>query len=601
MQQTDCPPAAIAESWLSSFASALDDGSMESIAALFTESGELRDIVALTWDFTTISGPSAIAQGMLALNEFAQVRAFRVDGYRTSPQVAQRAGHSVVEAIFSFETAVGHGAGVLRILQEGAEAGKAVLVSTTLQELDGFEEKRGANRPHGTAYSRTFGGKNWLDLRREEREYVDRDPEVLVIGGGQAGLTAAARLRAIGVDALIVEKHPRIGDVWRRRYHSLTLHNEAWVASFPYLEFPDTWPTYVPKDKLAGWMEYYAEAMELNVWTSSVVTAGSYDELAGRWTITVLRDGVEVSVRPRHVVFSTGGVSGKPFMPSMPGLEDFTGEVLHSSAYTSGASYAGRKALVIGTGTSSHDVAQDLRALGSDVTIVQRGSTTVVSLEPSGISVYALYSEGLSIEDSDLISAASTYSTMVRANKILAQRMVEADADLLDRLEQVGFRTDIGEDGTGFHLKFNRRGGGYYINVGCSDLIADGDIALLQHDQIERFTNSGIALTDGTAQDYDLVVFGTGYGNQQEDVRALLGDAIADRVGKIWGFDEHGEMRNMWRPTAQPGLWFHAGSLAACRSYSKYLAVQIKAELEGVKPDTEKIRAVIDDVRGGAA
>lgn len=601
MQQADRSPAETAESWLRSFTSALDNGAESAIAELFTASGELRDIVALTWDFTTLSGPSAIARGLLELNEIAQARDFQIDDSRTPPQPTQRAGQAVIEAIFSFETAAGHGAGILRLLAEGGEAGKAVLMSTTLQELDGFEERRGANRPHGTAYSRTFGGKNWLDLRRTEQEYADRDPEVLVIGGGQAGLSMAARLRTIGVDTLIVDKHPRIGDVWRRRYHSLTLHNEAWVASLPYLQFPDTWPTYLPKDKLAGWMEYYAEAMELNVWTSSEVTAGSYDEKARRWMITVARDGATTSIHPRHVVFATGSVSGKPFMPSMPGLDDFSGEVLHSSAYTSGKAYEGRKALVIGTGTSSHDVAQDLHALGSEVTIVQRSSTTIVSLEPSGISVYALYSNGLPIEDADLISAANTYSTMVKANKILAQRMIEDDAELLERLKLVGFRTDIGEDGTGFHLKYNRRGGGYYINVGCSELIADGEIALLQHERIESFSSSGIVLADGSTQDYDLVVFGTGYGNQQEDVRELLGDSVAERVGPIWGFDEHGEMRNMWRPTAQPGLWFNAGSLAACRSYSKYLAVQIKADLEGIKPDVDKIRAIVADVRGGAA
>ena len=173
--------------------------------------------------------------------------------------------------------------------------------------------------------------------------------------------------------------------------------------------------------------------------------------------------------------------------------------------------------------------------------------------------------------------------------------MVEADAELLQRLEAVGFRTDIGEDETGFHLKYNRRGGGYYINVGCSDLIADGKIELLQHNTIERFTKDGIRLVNGEDRHYDVVVFGTGYRNQQEDVRALLGDQIADRIGTIWGVGSDGEMNNMWRPTAQPGLWFHAGSLAASRINSKYLALQIKADLENLNPRTTHIQ---QSVRG---
>jgi hypothetical protein len=65
-------------------------------------------------------------------------------------------------------------------------------------------------------------------------------------------------------------------------------------------------------------------------------------------------------------------------------------------------------------------------------------------------------------------------------------------------------------------------------------------------------------------------------------VRATLGDAVADRIGPVWGIDEGGELRNMFRPTAQPGLWFIAGSLAQCRIYSKFLALQIKAREVGL-------------------
>lgn len=575
-----------AADWLDEFAQALSSESRERLESLFVDDAEWRDVVAFTWDFSSTAGASRIAESLIELNRETTMTNLRLADGRTPPAEVPRAGETVIEALHEFDTARGSGAGVIRLLRQGDGTLKARLISTTLQNLRGHEERRGAHRPKGTAFSRTFGGMNWLDQRVAEQKYDDRQPEVVVVGGGQAGLAAAARLRVLGVDALIVEKLPRIGDVWRRRYHSLTLHNEVWVASFPYLEFPDTWPTFLPKDKLAGWMEYYAEAMELNVWTDSTVTGGTHDETSGRWNLTVDRRGEQVVLTPKHVVFATGSVSGKPFMPAMPGLDEFAGEILHSSHYTSGKRYENRRALVIGTGTSGHDVAQDLHALGSDVTIVQRSSTTVVSLEPSGVLVYGLYSQGLPLEDADLIGASNTYDTLVRANKIMAKQMVEWDSELLDRLHAVGFRTDIGEDETGFHLKYNRRGGGYYINVGCSDLIADGEIGLLQHDQIERFTKGGVRLTNGEEVQYDVVVFATGYGNQQEDIRALFGDEIADRIGLVWGVGEDGEMNNMWRPTAQPGLWFNSGSLAASRMNSKYLALQIKADLEGLNPRT---------------
>jgi putative flavoprotein involved in K+ transport len=530
-----------------------------------------------------------IAGSLLGLNEDVGMTNLRIAEHRTPPAEVPRAGENVIEAIYEFDTAVGDGAGIVRLLPRNDGSVKARLISTTLQQLRGHEERRGSKRPKGTAYSRTFGGMNWLDQRIAEQEYDDRQPEVVVVGGGQAGLSIAARLRTLGVDVLIVEKLPRIGDVWRRRYHSLTLHNEVWVASFPYLEFPDTWPTFVPKDKLAGWMEYYAEAMELNVWTNTTVTGGEWDDESRSWNIVVDRDGQQVVLKPKHVVFGTGSVSGEPFMPQMPGIEDFGGEVLHSSRYTSGIQYKNCRALVVGTGTSGHDVAQDLHALGAEVTIVQRNPTTVVSIEPSGVMVYALYSQGLPLEDADLIACSNTYETLIRSNKLMTKLMVEHDAEMLGRLHAVGFQTDIGEDETGFHLKYNRRGGGYYINVGASDLIADGEIQLLQHEQIARFTKDGIRHADGTEISYDVVVFATGYRNQQEDVRSLFGDEIASRIGRIWGVDDDGEMRNMWRPTAQPGLWFHAGSLAACRINSKYLALQIKADLEGISPRTAEL------------
>ena len=128
------------------------------------------------------------------------------------------------------------------------------------------------------AYSRDFRGPNWLDLRKAAAVYSDHDPAVLIVGGGQAGLAAAARLRQLQVDALIVDREKRIGDNWRNRYHALVLHNQVQVNHFPYMLFPPNWPTYIPKDKLAGWMEAYVEAMELNYWTATEFESGSYDE-----------------------------------------------------------------------------------------------------------------------------------------------------------------------------------------------------------------------------------------------------------------------------------------------------------------------------------
>src|SRR5690606_15412605 len=133
-------------------------------------------------------------------------------------------------------------------------------------------------RPTGSAYSRNFGGANWADLRAREQAFEDREPAVVIVGGRQFGITTAARLRLLGVDALVIEKTPRIGDAWRNRYHSLALHNQVGRNHFPYLPFPENWPKYLSKDMIADFIEFYARAMECNVWTSSTFLGGAYDE-----------------------------------------------------------------------------------------------------------------------------------------------------------------------------------------------------------------------------------------------------------------------------------------------------------------------------------
>jgi putative flavoprotein involved in K+ transport len=170
----------------------------------------------------------------------------------------------------------------------------------------------------------------------------------------------------------------------------------------------------------------------------------------------------------------------------------------------------------------------------------------------------------------------------VRGYQLAVERMVELDKELIAALKARGFQYDLGEDGTGHQMKYRRRGGGYYLDAGCSGLIIKGEIGLLQFADIERFVPEGALMKDGTVQPAELLVLATGYYTQQELVRRLMGDAVAEKVGEIWGVGADGEMANMWKPTAQPGLWFMAGSLAQCRIYSKHLALQIKAREAGL-------------------
>lgn len=576
-------PQDLAAHWLRAFDDALARRDSAAVAALFQPGGHWRDVLAFTWHIRTVTGASAIAEALAGTLAVTQPRHFRLPADRTAPRSVRRAGTEAIETIFAFDTAFGSALGVVRLVADADVPGqvRAWTLSTTLEALDGLDDSPASQHRRLGAFTREFGGENWLDHRNRARAYADHDPAVLVVGGGQAGLSAAARLTHSGIDTLIIDRQERIGDNWRKRYHSLTLHNEVHVNHLPYMPFPPTWPVFIPKDMLANWFEAYVEAMELNFWTGTELVGGSYDENARHWTVTVRRsDGTERTMRPRHVVFATG-VSSIPHYPDIPGLDTFGGTTMHSGRYTDGADWKGRKALVLGTGNSAHDVAQDLAASGADVTMIQRSATYIVSLKEAQ-KVYAIYSEGIPMEDCDLLATSMPYPELIRAYQLSTAEMREVDKPLLDGLTKRGFQLDFGEDDTGFQMKYLRRGGGYYFNVGCSDLIVDGTISLIHYADIERFGPKGAQMRNGDIVPADLLVLATGYKNQQDVVRANLNSDVADRIGPVWGYDDGGELRNMWRRTAQPGLWFTAGSLAQCRIYSKYLALQIKACEEGL-------------------
>jgi cation diffusion facilitator CzcD-associated flavoprotein CzcO len=577
--------AAHVENWLAQFETALSKPDNASLRNLFHPDSYWRDALALSWTLQTINGRDAILAALKTQTVEAAPAGFAVDPDRAPPRKVMRAGTDCIEAIFRFETRTGRGDGVLRLIPDVADGNKlkAWTLLTALEELKGFEEQLGTARPRGNAYSRDFRGPNWLDLRKAAAEYTDRDPTVLVIGGGQSGLCIAARLKQLNVDTLIVDRWPRIGDNWRKRYHALTLHNQVQVNHLPYMPFPPNWPTYIPKDKLANWFEAYVEGMELNFWTETEFQGGSYDEKAGRWTVVLRRaDGGKRTMNPRHVVLATG-VSGIPNLPDIPALKNFAGTVLHSSQYTDGEEWKGKKALVIGTGNSGHDIAQDLYSSGAEVTLVQRSSTLIVSIEPSAQLVYSPYNEG-TLDDNDLIATSMPLKLARKSHAMTTEKSKEFDKDLLAGLARVGFKLDFGEDNTGWQFKYLTRGGGYYFNVGCSDLIIKGDIALKQFADIDSFVAAGARMKNGETIAADLIVLATGYKRQEELVRKLFGEAAASRVGAIWGFGDTQELRNMYVRTGQPGLWFIAGGLAQCRIGSKQLALQIKAIEEGLLP-----------------
>src|SRR5258708_204146 len=370
--------ATTANHWLAQFEQALgarDDGML---GRLFHRDSHWRDVLALSWRIQTVSGVGALARELKTHAARSRPTGLRTDPARTPPRHVARAGTKCIEAIFRFETAEGHGSGLLRLLPEDKEP-RAWTLLTALEELKGHEEQVGSLRPSGQSYSRDFAGPNWLDLRNAASPYDDPDP------------------------------------------------------------------TYWPALELEG---------------------GSYDGAEGGWHAARRRgDGWRRELQPRHVVLGTG-VSGIPHIPDIPTLRNFGGTVLHSSQYEDGETTKAKRAIVIGTGNSGHDIAQDLYSSGAKVTLVQRSPTLITQCDPSAQLVYALYSEGPPLEDCDLITASVPFALAKRSHQLATAHARELDRPLLDRLAAKGFRLDYGEDDTGWQFKYLTRGGRSYFNVG---------------------------------------------------------------------------------------------------------------------------------------
>jgi putative flavoprotein involved in K+ transport len=574
------------EAWLHGFEQALATGAPQA-AAQFAPDSLWRDLVAFTWNIVTLEGPAAIA-AMLAetLPGLAPIR-FTLEGQATTDS-------GTTSAWFTFETAISRGKGHLRLRD-----GRATTFFTAMRELKGHEEKTGPTREEGVIHGALKGGRpSWLDRRQHEQASigVTTQPFVLVIGGGQGGIALGARLQRLGVPALIIDRNPRAGDAWRNRYKSLCLHDAVWYDHLPYMPFPEHWPVYTPKDKMGDWLEMYVNIMELNYWTSATCRGAQYDEATAQWSVQIERDGQTLTVHPHHIVLATG-MSGVPERPNLPGMDSFQGRQHHSSAHPGGEDWAGKNCIVVGANNSAHDIAVDLWEHGAHVTMIQRSSTPVArasTLRRNGDA--GLYSEravarGIDVDTADLIVASTPYKLLPDLQRPVAEQLARDDADFYARLRAVGFQLDFGDDGSGLSQKYLRRGSGYYIDVGGSDLVASGEIALRSGVDLAEIRPHSLVLSNGEELPADLIVYATGYGSMTGWAAALISPEVAAKVGKCWGLGSNtnkdpgpweGELRNMWKPTRQPGLWFHGGNLAQSRHYSLYLALQLKARFEGI-------------------
>lgn len=570
--------------------SALTAGDTESILGLFCDECYWRDFLTFTWNIITLEGKSDIRNMLDArLTDVAPVD-WHLD---TNPPA--RINDGVAEGFIRFSTRVGDGYGHIRVRN-----GQIFTLLTTLDDLKGYEEPGRNSRPFGLVEGAEGIAEPTWGERREKMESdlgVSEQPYVLIVGGGHSGIILGARLSQHGVPSLIVESNARPGDNWRKRYRTLQLHNPVWENHLPYLPFPDNWPIYMSKDKYADWLESYTRIMELNYWGSSEVEKASYDTTTQTWEVRIRRGNETVVVRPKQLVFATGSHS-IPQRPAIPGQEVFAGIQQHSAEHSGPDEMRGKKVVVVGSGTSAHDICAALASRDVDVTMIQRSPTFVVKPRTfNRRTLGELYSpeaieSGLDHEKADLLAQSIPYRLFFDVQKAGVDQTRMDDADFYRQLEDTGFLLDFGPRGSGLFGRALTGVNNYYIDVGASQMIIDGRIKVESGAGVRELTDRAVILDDGREVAADAIIYATGFRSMYGTAAEIISTEVADRIGGFGGIGSgesaadpgpwEGEIRNMWKPVPHEALWFHSGLIAHARAYSRPLALQLKARMVGV-------------------
>ncbi|KAF7773525.1 hypothetical protein Agabi119p4_5692 [Agaricus bisporus var. burnettii] len=593
----------VASEWFASFADKVTSNDPEGITNLLVRSSfdsgrpetadqvsvYWRDLLALTWNFRSFEGTTPIREFLTDRLPSAKIANLKLktsdDAEGLAPVFARPMPDLAwITGFFTFETDVGFCSGIFRLVptldEQQRVQWKAHCIFTNLEELRGFPEKVG-NLRDPTPYS---GG--WEKLREKEKLFEDAEPTVLIVGAGQSGLTAAARLKLLGISSVLIEKNERVGDNWRNRYDVLCLHDPVWYDHMPYIPFPENWPIYSPAKKLANWLEFYADSMELNVWTSTTVSHIEREQSTGLFKVKVQHKnkGSERIFTVKHVVLAPGFSGGSWYTPTYPGMDKFKGQIIHSSEYKKAEDYLGKKVILVGSCTSAHDIGMDLYDNGIDVTMYQRSSTHVITAQ-SVVNVFfkGLFDEtGPPITVADKVAASFPNLLNVGIHHRGTLAAEKAEKEMLDNLRRVGFNLNRGYKDAGVLLTAFTRAGGYYLDVGGSQYVIDGKIKLKSKTAMEGFTETGINFADGSQLEADVVVFCTGLGSTRDVIKTFLDPKTFQNMNEIWGYNNEMEFNGIYGDTGVPNLWYMMGSLGLCRFYSKRLALQIKAIEEGV-------------------
>ena len=340
------------------------------------------------------------------------------------------------------------------------------------------------------------------------------------------------------------------------------------------------------RDDLAGQARLYADEFDLNALLSTKVLSATYAD--GRWTIKVDTPTGKQTIVAKQFVQATGISSQKPYVPTVPD-EGYKGVNIHSSRYQNPAALKAQgvsSVLVVGSANTAFDILQDCHDAGLSVTMLVRSPTFVVPLDyitaPLSLGVY-----DAGVDAADRLLLLLPLAIDGALNKGLFAAFAGAEPDRYKALAEAGFPVlDSADKECALMHNLVERAGGHYVDVGATQLIVDGKVGVKANVEAVALTQTGLRFSDGSSLDADAVVWCTGFADK--DARGVAADVIGGLAGRLeptWGIDEEGEIRGMWKRSGVEGFWVMGGYTQQHRWHSRTLALQIKAELEGLLPE----------------
>ncbi|GKT46300.1 putative indole-3-pyruvate monooxygenase YUCCA9 [Colletotrichum spaethianum] len=573
----------VSTDWLTKLERRFSEQSFGDLSDLFIDNCWWRDIVGLSWDFTCKQGQESISKYLASAEHgLSDLQTAKIGGLK--PLLLDFGGMIWIQTGFTFKTLHGEGKGLLKLGNVAKDEWKAWTVFTQLEKLN-FQKEVEAQRAASVPLPKepvTNGVNGHANADSKE------DLQVLIVGAAQSGLMLGARLQHMGIKTRLVERSARLGDSWRERYQSVTLHTPTYTDHWPFMKIPETWPRFLTGDKIAEFMEHYGQLMGLDIVFNTEVTKVTYDEKGQKHRVDVRTPEGTRTISTRHVVLATGVYGDQPRIPRFPGQEDFKGQIYHAKYHRTAGEIPdikNKKVVVIGCATSGHDISADFVTHGAkEVTMVQRHAIYSISRESWENFILSLWNmEGLSTEEADIVGNAIPLALIRTMSIGLTQAMAENDKAVHDGLKKAGLELKEGHDGYGLADYQLIKGGQYYIDQGANQMIIEGKIKIQRCEEgVREFQSDGLTLANGTKLEADAVVLATGFESNVTTIEKLFGPEVVEKIDGFGGLDHEQERSGWWRATGVPGFWYMTGSFMYCRQFSLPLALQIAAVEKGL-------------------